>query len=148
MKTVTSMQARCSPLKCGSSGRVCRAWFCCGLCKADTALSWGQPRSFSTSHSSWSDTWQRCSSKSQHVISFCISIEKTLLSSSGEWGWKVRKESKYTYLVAGLYKELLHPSLSWEYLEYISSGVACAILSSLCCKSWHTVWAGFIGAEL
>lgn len=53
---------------------------------------------------------------------------------------KVHKKRECTSLVAGLYKKLLHlSSLYWDYLKYISSGVAHTVLRHLCCKSWYTV---------
>lgn len=104
-------------------------------CARLTLPSPGHSPAASAHPSSWSDAGKRCSSKRQCVIPSCISIQKTLSSSSGESDCKVHKKPKHSCLLAGLYRELLHPSLYWEYLEYISSGVTHAVLSSLCCKS-------------
>lgn len=138
LETGTSMRARCSP----AGGAVAAACAGCGSAAGRAGLtlpSPGDSRAASAHRTAFGLIHETLLLK-ESTCNFFLYFHTKDNSSTEESDSKVHKILKCTYLVAGLCKELQRASsLYWDYLEYISSGVACTVLRLLCCKSWHAV---------
>lgn len=83
------------------------------------------------------------------IISLCVSTQKSLNSPFGESDWKVHKKIQaYLSGSRGLHRAAtLFLSILGAFGRYLFWGGKCS-LSTLCYNSWHSVWDGYIGAEL